>query len=78
MCHSTKLPFKNIHIVLTQSCPEISLTYAVWTYDTFENNFEINKRFKKYFKRSSYLVSDEYFSFKYFLKFDFVGEISPK
>ena len=47
-------------------------------YDTFEDNFEINKRLKKYFKASSYLVSDEYFSFKYFLKFDFVREISPK
>ena len=51
---------------------------VVWTYDTFEINFEINHRWEKYFKESSESFSYEYFSFKYFLKIGLVREISPK
>ena len=50
----------------------MSMTSVVWTYDTFENNLEINHRLEKYFNESSSLDSDEHFSFKFFLKFDFV------
>ena len=44
----------------------------------FINNYEINKSLEKYFKESAELVWDEYFSFKYFLIFDFAREISSK
>ena len=54
------------------------MTIVVWIYDTFENNFKINHILEKYLKGSSYLVSEEYFSFIYFLKIDLVREISPK
>ena len=57
---------------------DIHMTSVVWIYDTLENNFEINHRLEKYFKESYYLVSDEYFFFKYFLNFAFVREISAK
>ena len=47
---------------------EIFLTDVVWTYDTFEYNFEINHRFTKYLKEIYRLGSDEHYSFKYFTK----------
>ena len=54
------------------------MTSVVWTLDTFVNNFEINHLLGKYFKESYSLVPDEYLSFKYFWKIDFVREIYPK
>ena len=63
---------------LTLSCPEISVTSVVWTYDTYENNLGNDYKLKKYLKRSCWLVSDKDFSFKYFLKTVFVREISTK
>ena len=54
------------------------MTTVVWTYDTFENNFEINHKLENKFKESSSLVSEEYFSFKNFVKINFVREISIK
>ena len=54
------------------------MTSVVWTYDTFENNFQINHKFEKYLKGSFQLVSDQHFFFKYFLKNVFAREISPK
>ena len=44
---------------LTHSCLEISMKSVIWTYGTFEDNFEISTKFEKYFKESSQLVSDE-------------------
>ena len=35
---------------LTHSCLEISLTFVVWTCDTFENNNEIEHKLIKYLK----------------------------
>ena len=63
---------------LIHSCLEISMTTVVWTYDTFENNFEINHKLEKKITESSLFVSDVYFSFKNFLKINFVREISIK
>ena len=54
------------------------LTSVVWTYDTFEDYFEIKHELEKYLKGSCELVSDVPFSFKYFLGIAFVSEISPK
>ena len=48
------------------------------TFDTFQNNIEINHNFKKYLKMSCGLGLEQYFSFKYCLKIAFVWEMSPK
>ena len=53
---------------LTHSCREITLTIAVCTCRTFENNFEIKQIFAKYFKESCGLGSDQHYSIKYFPK----------
>ena len=58
--------------VQPHSCLEISMISVVWTYDTFENNFEINQRFEEYFKEIFCLVSDEHFSFKYFFQMNLI------
>ena len=63
---------------LTHSSLEISLTFVVWTYDTFENIFGMKQQFEKYLKESWRKSSDEQFSFKYFHYTAFVREISPK
>ena len=60
---------------LTLSTLEIVLTDVVWTYDTFEYNFEINHRFTKYLKELYRLGSDEHYSFKYFTKSALVTKI---
>ena len=52
------------------------MTSVICTYDTFENNLGINSQIGKKINESSLLVSDEYFSFRYFLKIDFVIETS--
>ena len=63
---------------LTHSCPDISLTSVVCTYNTFENYLRIRHDFTKYLKKSCGLGSDQYFSFKYFLKNDMPAKISSK
>ena len=63
---------------LTHSCLKIYLTSVVWTFHTFEDNFEMKHKFAKYLKESCRLSSDEQFSFKYFLEVAFVREISSK
>ena len=62
---------KNIYLTSL----EIFLTDVVWTYDTFEYNFEINHRFTKYLKEIYRLGSDEHYSFKYFTKSALVTKI---
>ena len=62
-------------VILTLSSQEISLTDVVWTFDTFEYNFEINHRFTKYLKEIYRLGSDEHYSFKYFTKSALVTKI---
>ena len=54
------------------------MTNVVWIYDAFENNFEIKHKLEKCLKKSSLLVSDEHFFFKFFFEIDFLREISPK
>ena len=63
---------------LTHSWLEITLTIAVCTSHTFENNFEIKQRYAKYFKESFGLGSDQHYSIKYFPKNNEVTEIKPK
>ena len=66
--------------LLTLSCLEISLTRAVWTLVTFENNFGITHKLTKYLKES-YGLDWQIFCkqiIPYFLKDPFVREISPK
>ena len=60
---------------LTLSSLEIFLTDVVWTYGTFEYDFEINHRFTKYLKKIYRLGSDEHYSFKYFTKSALVTKI---
>ena len=55
-------------ISLTHLCLEICLTDIFQTFDTFEYKIAINHRFTKYLKESLWLGSDEYYSFKYFMK----------
>ena len=52
--------------------PADNLSSVVWTFDTFENNFVINHRFTKSLKESCGLDFDQHFSFKYFLKIEFL------
>ena len=52
----------------THSLLKTHLTNVIWIYGTFENNFGINFKLKKYLKESCKLVMDQHFSFKYFLK----------
>ena len=44
----------------------------------YENIYGINHKFMKYFKESCRLGPYQHFSFKYFLKNAFVGEISAE
>ena len=67
-----------MHYELTHSYLETSMTNIVWTYDTFKNIFQINHKLETYLKESCRLVSDQHFSFKYFLKNTFVRKISQK
>ena len=57
---------------LTYPCLEIYLTSVVWTFDTFQNNSDINHKFTKYLKKNCGLDLDQHFSIKYFLKIAFV------
>ena len=43
--------------------------------ELFEKDFRISHEFKKYLKESCGLDFDQYFCFKYFLKFPFVREL---
>ena len=45
--------------------------------DNFANNLGIRHKFEKYLKESC-MCSDEQFPFKYFPKYLFIREISPK
>ena len=67
------------HRPLTHSCLEINLTGAVWTCQSFENNFGINHIFFKNIWRrvvNWFLMNNS--SFNIYLKIAFVREISPK
>ena len=65
---------KHSSLFLTHSCPEISLTCVVWTFDTFQNNFEINLKYTTYLKESCETGSEVHIPFKYFLKIANVAE----
>ena len=54
------------------------MTSVVWTCKFFENNFEINHEFAKYFKVMTVVdgSSDEQVYFKYFLNIALVREIT--
>ena len=60
---------------LTHSWQEIFLQSVVWTYGTFESNFEINHKFIKYLKERCGLNSGQYSFFRYFLEDAFIREI---
>ena len=60
-------------ISLTQSYLEITFASVVWTYDDFENKFEINFEVTNYLKKNCGLASDQHFS-KYFLKLALVKD----
>ena len=51
---------------------------VVWTFDTFQNNFEINHEFTKVLEESCQLDFDPHLSYRYLVKIAFVREISPK
>ena len=65
-------------LTFTHSYLEISWTSVVWTFDTFQNNFEINYKFTIYLKYRCELDFDPNFSSKYFLIIAFVRGILPK
>ena len=47
------------------------MSSVVCSYNTFENNFKINHLLKYYMNEICELLSDQLFSFKYFLKIAF-------
>ena len=44
------------------------LTFVVWTFESFKNNFGINHKFTKYLKESRVLDFDQHFYLEYLLK----------
>ena len=58
--------------------PKVILKIVVWSWDTFENNSEINQKLKKYFKKSCLLDYNYQYFFRFSWKHAFVEKISPQ
>ena len=72
------LAIKEINQASAHCHLDLFLTFVVWTCHSFENYFVMKHKFSKYLKEGCRSSSDERFSFKYFLNFALVREISSK
>ena len=63
---------------INHSCLEFSLTSVVWTFRTFDDNFQKKHDFTKYLKEIFRISSDEHFSFKFFPTGAFIGKVLLK
>ena len=54
------------------------LTSLVWTYDTWNSNFGIKHKFKKYLKESCWFSSDQHFLLNFLSKNAHVVKLLPK